>query len=107
MFVDACRKHGIRPGFYHGSVNNAFLNVRSAKVGAPTGIAGQAVLTEEEYFMVLLANLRQLWTDYGPLAEVWFDGTSHRTAHNDLRSSGDCTHDLPPLILCGFVSVEL
>jgi alpha-L-fucosidase len=74
LFVDACHKHGIRPGFYHGSVNNAFLNVRGAKVGPPTGIPGQAVLTEDEYYAVLLANLRQLWTDYGPLAEVWFDG---------------------------------
>ena len=35
-----------------------------------TGIPGQAVLTEDEYFTVLLSNLRQLWTDYGPLAEV-------------------------------------
>ena len=60
MFVDACRKHGIRPGFYHGSVNNAFLNVHSAKVGSPTGILGQAVLTEDDYFRVLLANLRQV-----------------------------------------------
>lgn len=73
LFVDACRKHGIRPGFYHGSVNNAFLNVHSGHVGT-RHIPGQAVLTQEEYYQVLLANLRQLWTDYGPLAEVWFDG---------------------------------
>ena len=65
---------GIRPGFYHGSVNNAFLNVRGGTVGKPTGIPGQAVLTEDEMYKVLLTNPRQLWTDYGPLAEVWFDG---------------------------------
>jgi len=85
LFVDACRKHGIRPGFYHGSVNNAFLNVRSAKVGSPTGIPGQAVLTEDEYFQVLLANLRQLWTDYGPLAEVWFDGAYYKDPSSTLE----------------------
>ena len=45
-FVDACAKHGIRPGFYHGSVNNAFLNVRKGTVGPPTGIPGQAVITQ-------------------------------------------------------------
>lgn len=73
-FVDACRKHGIRPGFYHGSVNNAFLNLQGGKVGSPTGIPGQAVITQAEYYEILLQNLRQLWTDYGPLAEVWFDG---------------------------------
>ena len=74
LFVDACRKHSIRPGFYHGSVNNAFLNVVGGKVGAPTGIPGQAVVTQAQYYDILLANLRQLWTDYGELAEVWFDG---------------------------------
>eukprot|EP01052_Picozoa_sp_SAG31_P048114 SAG31_NODE_9923_length_1209_cov_1.507207_2_plen_173_part_00 len=69
-FVEACHKHGIRPGFYHGSVNNAFLNLRGGKVGKPTGIPGQAIVTQEQYYKILLANLRQLWTDYGPLAEV-------------------------------------
>ena len=73
-FVEACRAHKIRPGFYHGSVNNAFLNLHSGKIGRPSGIAGQAVITQDEYEQILLLNLRQLWTDYGPLAEVWFDG---------------------------------
>ena len=26
-FVTACKKYGIKPGFYHGAMNNAFLNV--------------------------------------------------------------------------------
>ena len=70
----ACKKYNIRPGFYHGSVNNAFLNVQKGMVGPPTGIPGQAVITQDEYETILLTNLRQLWTDYGELAEVWFDG---------------------------------
>ncbi len=73
-FVAACKAYNIRPGFYHGSVNNAFLNVKGGTVGAPTGIPGQAVITQDDYETILLANLRQLWTDYGELAEVWFDG---------------------------------
>ena len=73
-FVAACKKYNIRPGFYHGSVNNAFLNVQKGMVGPPTGIPGQAVITQDEYETILLTNLRQLWTDYGELAEVWFDG---------------------------------
>ena len=72
-FVDACRKYGIRPGFYHGAMNNAFLGVVSGKVST-SHVPGQARITQEQYTRVLLANLRQLWTDYGPLAEVWFDG---------------------------------
>eukprot|EP00035_Acanthoeca_spectabilis_P038765 m.55999 g.55999 ORF g.55999 m.55999 type:complete len:711 (+) comp9286_c0_seq2:153-2285(+) len=73
LFVDACRSFGIQPGFYHGAMNNAFLNVRSGKVGTEW-IPGQARITQDQYTQVLLANLRQLWTDYGPLTEVWFDG---------------------------------
>jgi hypothetical protein len=28
LFIAACKKYGIRPGFYHGAMNNAFLNVQ-------------------------------------------------------------------------------
>jgi hypothetical protein len=31
-FVAACRKRGMRYGFYHGAMNNAFLNVVGGKV---------------------------------------------------------------------------
>jgi alpha-L-fucosidase len=72
-FIAACKKYDIRPGFYHGAMNNAFLNVRSGKVGSTT-IPGQAKVTQAQYTQILLANLKQLWTSYGPLAEVWFDG---------------------------------
>lgn len=72
-FVAACRAHGIKPGFYHGAINNAFLNVHNGRVGTKW-LPGQARLTQDQYSQVLLANLRQLWTNYGELAEVWFDG---------------------------------
>ena len=73
LFVDACKKYGIKPGFYHGLENNAFLNVRNGKV-QPNPQPGQAKLTQEQYVQVVTQNLRQLWTNYGQLAEVWFDG---------------------------------
>jgi hypothetical protein len=37
-------------------------------------IPGQARVTQAQYTQILLKNLEQLWTDYGELAEVWFDG---------------------------------
>jgi hypothetical protein len=52
-------------------MNNAFLNVRSGIVSTDW-IPGQARITQDQYTQVLLANLRQLWTEYGPLAEVTF-----------------------------------
>eukprot|EP01060_Flectonema_neradi_P003842 TRINITY_DN12502_c0_g1_i1.p1 TRINITY_DN12502_c0_g1~~TRINITY_DN12502_c0_g1_i1.p1 ORF type:complete len:537 (+),score=80.63 TRINITY_DN12502_c0_g1_i1:58-1668(+) len=73
LFVDACKKYGIKPGFYHGIVNNAFLNVVKGIV-QPNPQPGQANITQEQYVQVVTQNLRQLWTNYGQLAEVWFDG---------------------------------
>eukprot|EP01059_Diplonema_ambulator_P010758 TRINITY_DN20796_c0_g1_i1.p1 TRINITY_DN20796_c0_g1~~TRINITY_DN20796_c0_g1_i1.p1 ORF type:complete len:540 (+),score=167.42 TRINITY_DN20796_c0_g1_i1:68-1687(+) len=72
-FVAMCKKYDIKPGFYHGAMNNAFLNVVKGVV-QPNPIPGQANITQDQYTQILLANLRQLWTDYGQLAEVWFDG---------------------------------
>eukprot|EP00040_Diaphanoeca_grandis_P035276 m.221268 g.221268 ORF g.221268 m.221268 type:complete len:730 (-) comp33344_c0_seq1:30-2219(-) len=72
-FIKSCKKYGIRPGFYHGAMNNAYLNVVTGVV-QPHTIPGQPSITQAQYTQILLANLRQIWTDYGDLAEVWFDG---------------------------------
>lgn len=72
-FVASCRKHGIRPGFYHGAQNNAFLNVVHGRVRDGRACSFCPDITQDQYEQVLLANLRQLWTRYGELAEVWFD----------------------------------
>jgi len=73
-FVAACRKNGIRPGFYYGAMNNAFLNVHTGKMRDGRACDSCPDITQDQYTEVLLGNLRQLWTDYGELAEVWFDG---------------------------------
>ena len=54
-------------------MNNAFLNVVGGVVQGNPG-PGQANITQEQYVQILLAQLTQIWTDYGELAEVWFDG---------------------------------
>ena len=56
-----------------GAMNNAFLNVVNGVVQGNPG-PGQANITQEQYVQILLAQLTQIWTDYGELAEVWFDG---------------------------------
>lgn len=73
-FVAACKKFGVKPGFYYGAMNNAFLNVVSGKVQSGRSCEFCPDITQEQYTKILIANLRQLWTDYGSLAEVWFDG---------------------------------
>jgi len=75
QFVNSAKKYGVKPGFYLGAMNNAFLNVQGGVVGTPASLVpGQANITQDQYTQILLAQLRQVWTDYGELAEVWFDG---------------------------------
>jgi hypothetical protein len=35
---------------------------------------GQLNVTQATYDNVVLQQVRELWTNYGPLDEIWFDG---------------------------------
>eukprot|EP01052_Picozoa_sp_SAG31_P006338 SAG31_NODE_290_length_18324_cov_33.408889_7_plen_850_part_00 len=90
-FVAACREAGILPGLYVNIGMNMYLNIgadtnshsvdpggRFQACGAyGLGRAlkpGQLNLTREEYFAVALEMMSELLTDYGDIAELWFDG---------------------------------
>lgn len=60
-FVDAARAAGIRPGIYY-IVNNNILLER----------VFNATAAEKEE--VILGQLREIWSSYGELVELWFDG---------------------------------
>lgn len=51
-----------------------YLNVASAKVQPGPLLPGQVSVTQEKYEAVALAQYTQLLTQYGDMAEVWFDG---------------------------------
>jgi alpha-L-fucosidase len=58
QFVDACRKHGIKPGFYY-------------LLGWDT--KQQRKMTPPEYEKFCRQQVTELLTDYGPITEIWFD----------------------------------
>ena len=60
-FVDAARAAGIRPGIYY-IVNNNVLLERIYN----------ATAAEKEN--IILGQLREIWSSYGELVELWFDG---------------------------------
>ena len=68
LFVASCRKYGITPGFYVAVANNAHLNIQNNQP------RGGAPLTLTQYEDLVLQMLRELWTNYGPIGEHWFDG---------------------------------
>ena len=73
-FVDACAKYGVKPGIYYGLNENYYLNVADGKVLDTPLVEGQAKVTQELYGLIVLAQMKELWTNYGELSEIWFDG---------------------------------
>src|SRR6185437_14020617 len=63
-FIKACKKYGLRPGIYY-SVNSSTL------YEAKDHMSDDA---RKKYNKVVLEQLTELWTQYGKLFEIWFDG---------------------------------
>jgi alpha-L-fucosidase len=58
LFVDSCRRHGLKPGLYL----------------SPWDRHERTYGDSPAYNRFYLAQLRELLTEYGELAEIWFDG---------------------------------
>jgi alpha-L-fucosidase len=70
-FVESCHKYGIKAGIYYSVTANGYLGVDNpgrVKSGDPKDQAKYKAICEQQ--------LRELWSRYGELAEVWFDGSS-------------------------------
>lgn len=68
-FVQSCQRQGVRPGLYANASFNAYLNVDNPGVVRSANGEDQAC-----YNAVVEQQLTELWTDYGELFEIWFDG---------------------------------
>jgi alpha-L-fucosidase len=68
-FIASCKKYNIKPGIYASTTANGYLHVSNpglVKEGSP--------VTQEEYNRIVEQQLTELWTNYGELFEIWFDG---------------------------------
>ncbi|EGD82141.1 hypothetical protein PTSG_02815 [Salpingoeca rosetta] len=64
---------GLGHGFYYSTGNNFYLNRIDFK---PAGalLPGQVVnVTDKEYNTLVFEHVRELWSRYGNLTEIWFD----------------------------------
>ena len=74
-FVAATSAAGIGHGFYYSLTNNFYLNVRGHNVQPPSSLLpGQANVTQSQYEDLALAQVTELWTEFGGLTEIWLDG---------------------------------
>ena len=67
-FMNACAKYGIKPGLYYSANYNSHLGASPERLRAGTK------KNWTQYYEVVMAQLRELWTNYGQLFEIWFDG---------------------------------
>ncbi|MGN1346791.1 MAG: alpha-L-fucosidase [Eubacteriales bacterium] len=67
-FIEACQKYGLRPGFYYSTGCNGYYNINDNWKWDYTSDVYQ------EYVKNVEAQVTELWTEYGDLFEIWFDG---------------------------------
>ncbi|MBP5487747.1 MAG: alpha-L-fucosidase [Bacteroidales bacterium] len=68
-FIASCKKYGIKPGIYASTTANGFLHVDN-----PGLVQEGSPVTQEEYNAIVTKQLTELWSNYGDLFEIWFDG---------------------------------
>lgn len=68
-FIASCKKFGIKPGIYASTTANGYLYVDNPGIVQP----GSPV-TQQEYNKIVVTQLTELWSNYGELFEIWFDG---------------------------------
>lgn len=68
-FINSCKKYGVKPGLYASVSANAYL-----KVDNPGLILSGDAEEQENYNRIVEKQLMELWTNYGDLFEIWFDG---------------------------------
>ncbi len=73
-FVHSCRKFGIAPGIYIGIRWNSFYGVHDFKVQGDTEFSKNR---QAYYNRMCEGMVRELCSNYGDLAIVWFDGGAH------------------------------
>ena len=65
-FIQSCKKYGVKPGIYYNTNWNTYYGAKR-----PMPLTGEKL---KEYNQAVLQQITELWTNYGPLFEIWFDG---------------------------------
>ena len=95
-FIKSCHKYGLKPGIYASASCNAYMRADNpgkvlvddpdflkkysesiemqGRVGAPGGGLWAGPEEQRRYNQVVETQLTELWTNYGKLFELWFDG---------------------------------
>ena len=74
-FTDAARRHGLKPGLYASTTANSFLGADNpGRVKAKGWLGAPSPETQKRYAKICEGMAEELWSRYGELFEIWFDG---------------------------------
>ncbi|SEW46857.1 Alpha-L-fucosidase [Chitinophaga sp. YR573] len=65
-FIASCKKYGLKPGLYYNTNTNTYY-----EAGRKPFVNDSA---HEVFKRAVIAQLAELWSNYGPMFEIWFDG---------------------------------
>lgn len=101
MLAEECRKQGIRLMFYHSHLD--WHHPDYYPLGRTGHASGRpAAGNFDKYLDFMDAQLRELLTNYGDVAGIWFDGWwDKKDANWRLRQTYDAIHRLQPAALVG------
>jgi len=68
-FISSCEKYDIRPGIYYHTGHNAYC-----KANNPGKVLSGKPEDQKRYNNIVIQQLTELWSNYGKLFEIWFDG---------------------------------
>lgn len=91
-FMDSCRKYGIKPGLYYSLSSDHLDKICTGKDGK---------VDQKKKNEILLGQVEELVTVYGPLAEIWFDGGILRPEKGGPDIPGLLARIAPDLICFG------
>jgi alpha-L-fucosidase len=67
-FIEACKKYGLKPGLYYSCGCNGYYDIDDSKK------MDYHSEKYQDYVRHVEAQVKELWTEYGELFEIWFDG---------------------------------
>jgi alpha-L-fucosidase len=65
-FLASCKKYGVEPGLYYNTNSNSYYGAGYVPFVNDSAHAA--------YNKVVIRQLTELWSDYGKMFEIWFDG---------------------------------